>query len=147
MSKDKRTFKFGTRKVSIFSKQDLIVERLIDRDIIKSYIIKTKEGGDKRAFVQCTNKYFIVLYLGQECGYVENKKDKCIELFEFSCPYNDFEFFDLKKYKTSNHEYNYTEDDKDLTKILSFKEGVFYINSKGYTHNEKERIGESDRAI
>ena len=133
----KKMFKFGSRGVEIICKEDLTVEKLIDRDIIKSYMIKSKDH--KYALVQCTKKYFIVAYLGQECGYIENKRTKTRDLFEFECPEEDISFFKLKKYKSSNHTYDYENEDSDNERTMIFKEGVFYLNSKGYTHHEKER--------
>lgn len=134
---DKKTFKFGKRIVEITAKEDLNVDIIIDRDNIKSYLIKSERHT--YAMVQCTKKYFIVLYFGQDCGYIYNKKDNTTELFEFSCPDANLDFFELKKFKSINHAYNYEGDDSNSEKILMYRDGVIYINSKGYIHNEKER--------
>ncbi len=139
-------FRFGSRSITLQSKEKLEVEKLIDRDIIKSYLIKSK--AHKYALVQCTNKYFIVLYFGQECGYIENKKTKTRDLFEFDCPEGDLTFFNLRKYQSFEYLYDYENSTiPSEEKIVIYKDGVFYINSKGYTHNEKERVRESNSAV
>ena len=141
MSADRKSFKFGNvdnaREVTIYSKELLYVEKLIDRSDIRSYLIRS--NTHKYAIVQCTKKYFIVVYLEQECGYVEDKKTHGTELFEFSCPESDLEFFKLKKYKSINYSYDYENNNKNDENILMYRDGIFYINKKGYVHNEKER--------
>ncbi len=141
MSADKKTFRFvnssSTREVSIYSKELLHVEKLLDRKDIKSYLIRSHTH--KYAIVQCTKRYFIVLYLEQECGYVEDKRTRYTELFEFSCLGSDLDFFKLKKYKSTNYSYDYENEDRNNENILMYRDGIFYINKKGYVHNEKER--------
>lgn len=132
---DEQRFHFGEEVVSINSKHKLTVETLKDEDKIKTYLIQS-DVDDAVALVQCTVKYIIVLYFGQESGYIKYKDTGARDTFKFKCP-NGLESFVLVSF-------THCKEDTIDTSVFSgvnypgatdgpiqYRDGIFYFK-RGY---------------
>ena len=127
---DEQKFHFGKEVVSVYSKDKLSVESLRDEDKIKTYLIKS--SIDAVVLVQCTIKYIIVLFFGQESGYIRNKKDGSRSIFKFKCPEGKLESFSLISFQNDSCDdcINYGDTGTN-NGVLQYHDGVFYIKKEG----------------